>query len=103
MAQEKSNKELAREELLADIQKIYQASQFRYGAPKIHAELKALGKNYNIKTVQDIMQKNGIQAKLRRRFKTKKQQTDSRIIAPNILDQNFTTDQPNKGIVHPFV
>ncbi len=42
------------------------------------------------------MQKNGIQAKLRRRFKTKKQQTDSRIIAPNILDQNFTTDQPNK-------
>ncbi|QUI60884.1 MULTISPECIES: IS3 family transposase [Rickettsiales] len=96
VAQEKSNKELAREELLADIQKIYQASQCRYGAPKIHAELKALGKNYNIKTVQDVMQKNGIQAKLRRRFKTKKQQTDSRIIAPNILDQNFTTDQPNK-------
>lgn len=57
VAQEKSNKELAREELLADIQKIYQASQCRYVAPKIHAELKALGKNCNIKTVQDIMQK----------------------------------------------
>lgn len=65
IAKEKSNKELAREELLADIQKIYQASSCRYGAPKIHAELKALGKNYNIKTVQDIMRKNDIQAKLR--------------------------------------
>lgn len=92
----KSNKEAAREELLADIQKIYQASKCRYGAPKIHAELKALGKNYNIKTVQDMMQKNGIQAKLRRRFKSKKQQTDSRIIATNLLEQNFTIDCPNK-------
>lgn len=96
ISKEKSNKEQAREKLLADIQKIYQASNCRYGAPKIHAELKALGKNYNIKTVQDVMQKNGIQAKLRRRFKNKRQQTDNRVIAPNILDQNFTIDQPNK-------
>ncbi len=96
VAKEKSNKALAREELLADIQKIHQASQSRYGAPKIHAELKALGKNHNIKTVQSVMQKNGIQAQLRQRFKNKKQQTDNRVITPNILDQNFTTDQPNK-------
>ncbi|WP_349967723.1 IS3 family transposase [Wolbachia endosymbiont of Armadillidium arcangelii] len=47
-------KAATREQLLADIQKIYQASNCRYGAPK----LKALGKNCNIKTVQDIMQKN---------------------------------------------
>lgn len=40
--------------------------------------------------------KNGIQARLRRRFKSKKQQTDNRVITPNILDQNFTTSQPNK-------
>ncbi len=42
------------------------------------------------------MQKNGIQAILRRKFKIKKQQTDSRVVAPNILDQNFIVDQPNK-------
>ncbi|WP_353274340.1 transposase [Wolbachia endosymbiont (group A) of Ennomos erosarius] len=45
VAKEKSSKELAKEGLLADIQKIHQASKWRYGAPKIHAELKALGKN----------------------------------------------------------
>ncbi|MFP3021561.1 IS3 family transposase [Wolbachia endosymbiont (group A) of Pogonocherus hispidulus] len=95
-SKKKSSKESTREQPLADIQKIYQASNCRYGAPKIHAELKALGKNCNIKTVQDIMQKNGIQARLRRRFKSKKQQTDNRVITPNILDQNFTTSQPNK-------
>lgn len=96
ISKEKSNKKSTREELIKDIQKIYQASQCRYGAPKIHAELKVLGKNYNIKTVQNVMQENGIQAQLRRRFKTKKLQTDNRVITPNILDQNFTTDQPNK-------
>ncbi|MBA8755984.1 IS3 family transposase [Wolbachia pipientis] len=72
-----SSRESANKELLADIQKIYQASKCRYGAPKIHAELKALGKSCNLKTVQSIMQKNGIQAILRRKFKIKKQQTDS--------------------------
>ncbi|BET34765.1 hypothetical protein [Wolbachia pipientis] len=38
---------------------------------KIHAELKALGKNYNIKTVQNVMQKNGIQANLDESLKVK--------------------------------
>ncbi|WP_341822642.1 transposase [Wolbachia endosymbiont (group A) of Clivina fossor] len=39
---------------------------------------------------------NGIKAKLRRRFKNKKQQISNRVVAPNTLDQKFTTDQPNK-------
>ncbi|WP_353285578.1 hypothetical protein [Wolbachia endosymbiont (group A) of Gastracanthus pulcherrimus] len=42
------------------------------------------------------MQKNDIRAILRRKFKIKKQQTDNRAVAPNILDQNFVVDQPNK-------
>lgn len=46
------------------------------------------------------MQKNGIRAILRRKFKTKKQQTDNR--APNILDQNFIVDQPNKVWVYLY-
>lgn len=45
VVKEKSSKELAKEGHLADIQKIHQASKCRYGAPKIHSELKALGKN----------------------------------------------------------
>ncbi|WP_341818415.1 transposase [Wolbachia endosymbiont (group B) of Ennomos erosarius] len=57
--------------------------------------IKALGKNYNIKTVQNVMQENDIIAKLRRRFKTKKQ-PNNMVIALNILDQNFITEQPNK-------
>ncbi|WP_425383603.1 IS3 family transposase [Wolbachia endosymbiont (group A) of Melieria omissa] len=84
-----SSRESANKELLEAIQKIYQVSKCRYGAPKIHAELKALGKSCNLKTVQSIMQKNDIRAILRRKFKIKKQQTDNRAVAPNILDQNF--------------
>ncbi|WP_253303177.1 hypothetical protein [Wolbachia endosymbiont of Phyllotreta cruciferae] len=37
-----------------------------------------------------------VRAILRRKFKIKKQQTDNRAVAPNILDQNFIVDQPNK-------
>ncbi|WP_375138232.1 transposase, partial [Wolbachia pipientis] len=40
-----SSRESANKELLEAIQKIYQVSKCRYGAPKIHAELKALGKS----------------------------------------------------------
>ncbi|MFT4328116.1 MAG: transposase [Wolbachia pipientis] len=36
-SKKKSSKELMRDQLLADVQKIYQASNCRYGAPKIHA------------------------------------------------------------------
>nr|WP_253303144.1 hypothetical protein [Wolbachia endosymbiont of Phyllotreta cruciferae] len=46
--------------------------------------------------MQSIMQKNDIRAILKRKFKIKKQQTDNRAVAPNILDQNFIVDQPNK-------
>nr|WP_319606916.1 MULTISPECIES: IS3 family transposase [unclassified Wolbachia] len=91
-----SSRESANKELLEAIQKIYQVSKCRYGTPKIHAELKALGKSCNLKTVQSIMQKNDIRAILKRKFKIKKQQTDNRAVAPNILDQNFIVDQPNK-------
>nr|WP_265026372.1 IS3 family transposase [Wolbachia endosymbiont (group A) of Bibio marci] len=87
-AREISNRELANKSRYSK-----KASKCRYGARKIHAELKALGKSCNLKTVQSIMQKNGIQAILRRKFKIKKQQTDSRVV---ILDQNFIVDQPNK-------
>ncbi|WP_408066573.1 transposase [Wolbachia pipientis] len=34
ITKEKNNKKSTREELIKDIQKIYQASQCRYGAPK---------------------------------------------------------------------
>jgi len=34
------------------------------GAPKMHAELKTLGKNCNLKTVQSIMRRNVIRAVL---------------------------------------
>ncbi|WP_395461813.1 transposase [Wolbachia endosymbiont (group A) of Therophilus tumidulus] len=50
-----SSRESANKELLEAIQKIYQVSKCRYGAPKIHAELKALGKSCNLKTVQSIV------------------------------------------------
>jgi len=49
----------------------------------------------SLKFCPQSLGENGIKAKLRRRFKNKKQQISNRVVAPNILDQRFTTDQPN--------
>jgi hypothetical protein len=62
----------------------------RYGAPRIHAELRAEGQ-----TVR--MRQNGIRARAPRRYCVCT--TDSKHslpVAPNLLDQNFVANRPNQ-------
>ncbi|MGD6977987.1 IS3 family transposase, partial [Bacillus altitudinis] len=70
-------------------------TSFRYGHRKIR---KLLQRQYDIKrnrnTVQRIMQKYHLQCRVKRKRKWKSQ-GESVIIAPNILDRNFTAIHPN--------
>ena len=70
-------------------------TSFRYGHRKIR---KLLQRQYGIKrnrnTVQRIMQKFHLQCKVKRKKKWKSQ-GESVIIAPNLLDRDFTAIQPN--------
>lgn len=86
----------ARRSLIDAIRRIFKASRQTYGAPRIHAELRAEGRRISRKMVARIMKENGISPP--RRKKRKPVTTDSQHnhrIAPNLLDRQFKVDRPN--------
>lgn len=81
------------EDLIIEICK---ETKYRNGHRKIKAILK---RQYNIElnrnTVQRIMQKNHIQCKVKPKRKWKSQ-GESEVIAPNLLNRDFTASKPNE-------
>jgi putative transposase len=75
---------------------ICKATKYRNGHRKIRAILK---RKYHIhlnrNTVQKIMQKNHLQCKVKPKRKWKSQ-GESEVIAPNILNRDFSASKPNK-------
>lgn len=72
-------------------------SKMRYGAPKIKEMLHREGFTVTERTVGKYMKELDLRSIVSKKFKVVT--TDSRHdlpIAPNILNQNFKTDQPNK-------
>lgn len=83
-------------DLLARIRGIFQDSGGRYGAPRIHAELRVQGVRIARKRVARLMKDNAIRPP--RRKKRLPITTDSRHsygIAPNLLNRAFETGCPN--------
>jgi transposase InsO family protein len=83
--------------LLDDIQRVHARHRERYGAPRIHAELRAEGRTVGRKRIERMMRHHGIRARAPRRYRVCT--TDSKHslpVAPNMLDQNFVADRPNQ-------
>ena len=87
----------AKNNLLVDeIRAIFEASKQRYGAPRIHADMRDKGHQISKKTVAKLMKLNGIHPP-RRKWRMP-MTTDSRHpygIAPNLLDRNFKITVPD--------
>jgi transposase InsO family protein len=82
---------------LADIRRVHAQHQERYGAPRVHAELRAEGQTVSRKRVERVMRQHGLRARAPRRYRVCT--TDSKHsfpVAANLLDQNFVADQPNQ-------
>src|SRR5262249_461820 len=80
---------------LVDIRRVHAQHQERYGAPRIHAELRAAGQTVSRKRVERVMRQHGIRARTPRRYRVCT--TDSKHslpVAPNLLQQNFVADPP---------
>jgi transposase InsO family protein len=87
---------LSDEALLVHISAVYAENRGSYGWPRIWRQLRAQGIRVGKQRVQRLMQKHGIQARDKRKFRVTT--TDSRHdlpIAPNVLDRNFTVAAPN--------
>ena len=91
---------LSDEALLVHISAVYAENRGAYGWPRIWRQLRAQGIRVGKLRVQRLMQKHGIHARGKRRFRVAT--TDSRHsfpIAPNVLDRKFTVFAPNQAWV----
>ena len=92
-----SPRKIANRDLLADIRRVHAQHQERYGAPRVHAELRAEGQTVSRKRVERVMRQHGLRARAPRRYRVCT--TDSKHclpVAANLLEQNFVADQPNQ-------
>jgi transposase InsO family protein len=88
---------IANRALLVDIRRVHAQHQERYGAPRIHAELRGAGQAVSRKRVKRVMRQHGIRARAPRRYRVCT--TDSKHSVPvpaNLLEQNFVANQPNQ-------
>jgi putative transposase len=78
---------------------IHQESRYTYGAPRIHAVLRARGFQVGRHRVARLMAQAGISVRPKRRFKLTTDSNHPFAIAPNVLGRNFTTTEPDQAWV----
>jgi putative transposase len=88
---------LSDEALLVHISAVYAENRGAYGWPRIWRQLRAQGIRVGKQRVQRLMQKHGIQARGKRRFRVLTSDSKHGLpIAPNVLDRKFSVAAPNQ-------
>ena len=64
-----SPRKIANRELLGNIQRVHAHHRERYGAPRIHAALRAEGQTVSRKRIERVMRQHGIRARAPRRYR----------------------------------
>ena len=82
--------------LLAHIREQHRLSLQSYGRPRMTEELQELGLNVGHGRVGRLMRENGIKVIRTQKYKATTDSGHTFNIAPNLLDQDFTTDGPNQ-------
>ncbi len=79
--------------LLAEIREIHKESRRTYGAPRVQAELRRRGRRVGKNRVARLMDENGLQSRVRRRFRPKTTDSNHKLpVAKNLLkDRSPTT------------
>ena len=88
--------------LTARIREIQREVKGRYGSPRTHQELKALGFKCGKHRVARIMRSAGIRAKSSPRFRVTTDSEHDHAIAPNLLDRQFSIER-NKVLDQAWV
>jgi putative transposase len=72
------------------IRQIHQEVRGRYGSPRVHQELRALGIRCGKHRVARLMRAEGLTAKSTPRFRATTQSDHAAPVAPNVLNRQFT-------------
>ena len=82
--------------LLKRIRTIHAISRETYGAPRIHAELRAEGQRISRKRVARLMRQAGLEGVSRRKGTRTTQRDKQARPAPDLVDRHFTAAAPNR-------
>ena len=91
-----STRVAADEVLLKRVRTIHAVSRGTYGAPRVHAELRAEGRTVGKKRIARLMRTAGIIGVSRRHGIVTTQRDRNARPAPDLVDRNFTADRPNQ-------
>lgn len=95
-ARQPSARSAGNEDLIRSIKRIYDEGRGEYGSPTICAVLRQEGHWVNHKRIERLMRQIGLRAKVHRRFKRTTKPCKDAEAAANLLQQDFTTDGPNR-------
>ena len=95
--QREQQSERAREEaeLLVSIRRIFALYRGRYGAPRVHDQLRREGVRVSRKRVARLMREAGLRAKGRRKYKATTDSNHAQPVAPNLLQRDFHAERPD--------
>ena len=74
----------------------HEASRGRYGSPRVHEDLIEQGEPVSRKRVVRLMQAEGLQARVRKRFTCTTMSDHDQPVAANLLAQEFMASAPNQ-------
>ena len=80
----------------SQIVKIYTDHRGRYGVPRIHKELEALGKQLSKNKVARRMKRLELKALAKRKWKATTDSQHALPVAPNLLNRDFSAGGPNQ-------
>jgi putative transposase len=80
----------------AEIRVAHEASRGRYGSPRVHAALRAHGRQVGRKRVARLMRDMGLSARRKRRFRRTTDSAHAFPVAPNLLGRDFTARAPDR-------
>lgn len=83
--------------LSARIRVIYEEAKGRYGSPRVHQELRALGLPCGKHRTARLMRVEGLRAKSARRFRVTTQSEHAHPIAPNVVARDFAVPEPTRA------
>jgi putative transposase len=74
----------------------FEGSKRRYGSPRVHEDLLEQHEHVSRKRVVRLMQEDGLQARLRKRYKLTTMSDHDQPVAANLLDRQFAAVAPNQ-------
>jgi putative transposase len=82
--------------LLAHVRSAFALSNGTYGSPRMTRELQDTGLAVGRRRTARLMRENGLRARQPRRFKRTTDSLHAVPVAPNLLEQHFTTERPDE-------